>query len=87
MVELLTCLLLEITDSFFRLDVLEVSINSTLRYHLAFLSDCLLEGVVYKAAIVCIVMFGFNPVCPGVSIKAFFASTVSSDENPRCRCT
>ena len=63
MVGSLTCLLLDIPDSFFRLDVLEVRINSTVRYCLDFLSDCMLE------AIVCMVMFDFNPVRPGVSLK------------------
>ena len=46
MVKLISYLLLEVPDLFFRLAVLEVSVHSIVSYRLAFLLDCLLEGVV-----------------------------------------
>ena len=69
MVELLPFLLLEIPNLFFHLAVLEVSIHYTVRYCLDFLCDCLLEGVVCKAAIFCVVMLDTSHVRPGVSLK------------------
>ena len=69
MMKLIYCLLLEVPDSFFCLIVLEVSIHSTVRYFLAFYFDCLLEGVVYKAAVVSGKMIDIYNVSPGLSLK------------------
>ena len=68
MVKLLTCLFLEVPDSFLRLAVLEVSIHSTVTC-LDFLLDLLLGVVVCKAASVYMIMLDYHTVRPGVSLK------------------
>ena len=70
-VELFPCLFMEITDSLFSLDIMEVRIQFKVWYHLVFLRECLLEGFVYKSSIVCMVITYLDLACPILSLKCF----------------
>ena len=85
MVKLLSFLLLEVPDSFFCLNVLEVSIHFKVSSCLALLFDCLLEGVVCESAVVCMLMLDPHTAIRAQASNTFFASTVSSNENPHWR--